>query len=265
MFNVEDSSELDDLEIFEGKKRSRGGSSGDQGRWGRALRQNPLLWQGRFAPAFWTITGSISLAVNIALLVVLILIARELFSLKELVTNQLVGGLYSNFQKMDAAVIDTSVVVEDTISVNDSIIVADTIPVVFDLPLQQETVVTLSADTPISNALVNITTPFFSVTNAPARIVLPAQTELPIILDMSVPVSQTIPIELTVPVELLVPVTLDVPVSIPLNQTQLHEPFIGLQEVVYPYQALLAGTPDSWAEAACQAGPLLCWLLGPDS
>jgi hypothetical protein len=40
---------------------------------------------------------------------------------------------------------------------------------------------------------------------------------------------------LTVPVKTTVPVTLNVPVDIPLEQTQLHEPFVGLQGVVAPY------------------------------
>ncbi len=262
MFQVNDPSEMENLEIFEGKKPSAGHSERPPGPAPGSA--NPLLWQGKFAPAFWTVTGAISLAVNIALMVTLVVIARELFTLKALLNDQLIGGLYGNFQKMDAAVIETSITVEDVINVNDTINVVDTIPVVFDLPLQQDTVVRLSADTPISNALVNINTPFFSVTNAPARIVLPADTELPIILDMSVPVSQTIPIELVVPVDLEVPISLDVPVSIPLNQTQLHEPFVGLQEVLYPYQTMLTDAPDTWAEAACLSGPILCWLLGPD-
>ncbi|MGW8249027.1 MAG: hypothetical protein ACWGO1_00165, partial [Anaerolineales bacterium] len=61
-------------------------------------------------------------------------------------------------------------------------------------------------------------------------------------LDMTVPVSQTIPVQLSVPVDLTVPV------DIPLNQTELHEPFIGLRNVVAPYNSLLSLLPDSWHE-----------------
>jgi hypothetical protein len=32
---------------------------------------------------------------------------------------------------------------------------------------------------------------------------------------------------------------LDVPVDIPLSQTELHEPFVGLREVVEPYYCLV--------------------------
>jgi hypothetical protein len=49
-----------------------------------------------------------------------------------------------------------------------------------------------------------------------------------------------------VPVDAEVPVVLQVPVNIPLSQTELHEPFVGLQEVVAPYQELLGGLPDAW-------------------
>ena len=40
---------------------------------------------------------------------------------------------------------------------------------------------------------------------------------------------------LAVPVRQSVLAVLDVPVNIPLNQTQLHEPFVGLQKVVEPW------------------------------
>jgi hypothetical protein len=77
--------------------------------------------------------------------------------------------------------------------------------------------------------------------NAPANIVLPAGLELPISLDITVPVDQE------------VPVVLEVPVDIPLNQTELHDPFVGLQEVVEPYQGMLGGLPDAWLDTPfCQ-------------
>ena len=76
---------------------------------------------------------------------------------------------------------------------------------------------------------------------APADIVLPVGLELPISLDI------------TVPVDAEVPVVLQVPVNIPLSQTELHEPFVGLQEVVAPYQGLLGDLPDAWLETPfCQ-------------
>jgi hypothetical protein len=73
---------------------------------------------------------------------------------------------------------------------------------------------------------------------------VPAGSRLPIALDITVPVSNTVPINLTVPVD------------IPLEKTELHEPFTGLQNVLAPYQGLLTSFPDSWEETR------LCGLMG---
>lgn len=208
----------------------------------------PLIWQGKIAPAFWTVSSLLSLTVNIVLIVVLILLGRQLFSLKSLLHNELVGGLYQNFELMDQAHIKT------TITVNDTIQVKDTIPVVFNLPLSQNTEVVLTQDTPIQNATI-----FLNGASVPLNIILPKGTLLNIGLNLTVPVSQTIPVVLNVPVKL------QVPVDIALNRTQLHEPFSGLKEVLAPYQDLLAGLPTSWNETPlCGPVPnLLCkWILG---
>ena len=47
------------------------------------------------------------------------------------------------------------------------------------------------------------------------------------------------------------PVALTVPVEIPMSETELHEPFVGLQEVVSPFYWMLIDLPNSWAEAKC--------------
>jgi hypothetical protein len=83
----------------------------------------------------------------------------------------------------------------------------------------------------------------------PTDIVLRQGTKLNIFLDMNVPVDQVIPVELTVPVQLTVPV------DIPLDQTELHQPFVGLQEVLVPYIQLLDELPDSWSELLCNNLP----------
>ena len=57
------------------------------------IKENPRLWQGKFSPAFWTFTGTLSLVVNLILVVILIFLGRELFALKALVSEQLIGGL----------------------------------------------------------------------------------------------------------------------------------------------------------------------------
>jgi len=199
-----------------------------------------FIWQGKLGPAFWTIASLISISVNIVLFVLLILIGRELFAIKDLAANQLVGGLYQNFIKMDQAHIRTTIEVSDTI------------PVVFDLPVQTDTVVVLSQPARIKGANVNLSTGGLTL-RAPSNIVLPAGTELPVTLNIVVPVNTNIPVKLTVPVD------------IPLYQTELHEPFNGLQDVVAPYYDLLISPPNSWQDTSLcdpQANWLCHWLTG---
>ena len=191
-------------------------------------RVRRFFWQGKFAPAFWTVAGLFSIGLNIILIVAVIILGQQLFALNGLIEDGLIGGLYDNFVAMDEATIVTSVTVEDTI------------PVQFDLPVTANTKVTLTEPTQINGASVVITTGVLNI-NAPANIVLPAGLELPIALNITVPVDQE------------VPVVLEVPVDIPLNQTELHEPFVGLQEVVAPYRQLLGDLPDAWMETpVCQ-------------
>jgi hypothetical protein len=208
----------------------------------QSIHWERVLWQGKVGPAFWNLSSVISLSVNVVLFVMLILLARELFALKQMVSNQLIGGLYENFVKMDQAHILTTIQVQDTIQVN------DTMPVVFDLPLQQQTEVKLTSDTAVKNATI-----YLNGQAVPLDLVLKKGTRLNIALDLVVPVSQTIPVQLTVPVNL------KVPVDIALDQTDLHQPFTGLQGVVYPYHELLHGLPNAWDETPL-CGPLTGWF-----
>jgi hypothetical protein len=182
------------------------------------------LWQGKIGPAFWTVASLLSLIVNIILVVALLLLGRQVFALKTLLSQQLIGGLYQNFVRMDEARIATSIQVQDTI------------PVSFDLPVTTTTTVRLTESTRVRNARVNLRTGGLTITNAPTSIILPAGTELPVALDFVLPVQASIPVNLTVPVD------------IPLNETELHEPFVGLQEVISPYNEMLSASPRSWNE-----------------
>lgn len=212
------------------------------------------IWQGKIGPAFWTIASAISIAVNIILIVILLILGQQLFALKQLVEVQLVGGLNANFKQMDEAHIITEINVQDTIRVQDTIQVDDTIPVVFNLPLNQSTEISLIEDTPIRNATV-----FLNNQPVPTNLILRRGTKLGVAINLTVPVSQTIPVQLTVPVDLTVPVNLTVPVDIPLNETDLHGPFIGLQGVVSPYEALLKDLPNNWQDTPL-CSPLTNWF-----
>ena len=80
----------------------------------------------------------------------------------------------------------------------------------------------------ISGALVTVNTGGLNINNARANIVLPQGTVLPIFIQ-----------NLAVPVDQKVLAELEVAVDIPLNATDLHEPFVGLQKVVEPYYCMI--------------------------
>jgi hypothetical protein len=176
----------------------------------------------KFLETFWTIASVISLAVNIGVVIALLVVMQMLggpkatFSLAQDEASGLLGGLYNNFVKMDQASIKTTIHVEKEI------------PVQFSLNVSGPTDVTLSRDVAISGALVTVNTGGLNINNARANIVLPAGTVLPINIQ-----------NLVVPVDQKVLAVLDVPVDIPLNQTELHEPFVGLQKVVEPFYCML--------------------------
>jgi hypothetical protein len=215
--------------------------SSDPGKLLRAGRENPgrrlhafeaaakkapparLPWHFRLRPnrerthrAYWDVTATLSLFVNVVLAVLLIIMAGQIRNLKTTVNktvNDLLGGLYGNFVKMDQA------------SINTTIMVNAQIPLDFNLPVSQNTQVVLTSDVSIPRAHVVINTGGLNI-NAQANVTLPAGTSLPIALNLNIPVQSTIPI------------SLQVPVNIPMNQTELHEPFTGLQTSLRPLYCL---------------------------
>jgi hypothetical protein len=176
-------------------------------------------WSFKFMPAFWTIASLISLTANIILIVILLILFQMLGAIQGTANDKvsgLLGGLYANFVKMDQASIQTSIHVEKEI------------PVQFSLNVSGPTNVTLSQPVTISGATVWVQTGGLNIRDANATIVLPAGVILPINIE-----------NLVVPVDQKVPAVLDVPVDIPLAQTELHEPFVGLQQVVKPWYCLI--------------------------
>lgn len=191
----------------------------------------------RFAPAFWTIASTLSLSVNVILIVVLLFLLNYVSKLNLQINEMLeyaklpeetVKGLYENFVLMDNA------------HIRRDIPVSLEVPVKFDIAINTQTEVVLSQDTPITQARVTLSTGGLNITNAPANIVLPAGTRLPINLSLVVPVDKTVPVSLVVRVD------------IPLNETDLHDPFTGLQQVVQPLYCLLD------PQATSNAGLMLC-------
>ena len=159
--------------------------------------------------AYWDVTTTFSLIVNAILVGLLFVMAGQIRNLKTTV-NSLLGGLYSNFVKMDQASINTTITVDTQIPLN------------FNLPISQNTDVILTSAVFIPGARVTINSGALTIDNAPANVTLPLGTSLPIALNLNIPVQVTLPI------------SLQVPVNIPLSQTELHEPFTGLQTTLRP-------------------------------
>lgn len=171
----------------------------------------------RFLPAFWTIASLISLGVNIVLIVILLIALQMLGALQVTADDQisgLLGGLYHNFVKMDQATITRTIPVDANIPLN------------IVVPVQATTRIILAESVVIPNAHVRINTGSLNI-DADAAVTLPANTALMVTLDFPLNVQNTIPVHL------------DVPVNIPLWETQLHEPFVGLQQVVEPWYCLV--------------------------
>lgn len=180
----------------------------------------------RFGPAFWTVTGILSLVVNAILIAVLLGLYNTLGQLQSLqgtasnIGSSVLGGLYTNFEKMDRATIKTVIPVDAQIPLN------------INVPVQTTTQITLSETVNIPNAQVVINTGGLNI-NSNARVTLPAGTPLMVNLNFNLPVQTTIPVHL------------DVPVNIPMTETELHEPFVGLQEVVRPWYCLVEPNASS--------------------
>ena len=184
-----------------------------------------------FGSAFWTVASLLSLTVNIILIAVLVYLGSQFSNIKHMVRDDVLAGLYTNFALMDQASIKTTIPIHTTV------------PAKFNLPLDTDTVVVLSKDTRIAGARVTLNTGGLTIVNAPTDITLPAGTRLPIHLTIQVPVDQQIPVDLSVDV------------NIPLNQTDLHKPFVGLQNLVAPYYVMVSNMPESWSDMVCGTPP----------
>ncbi|HUH99145.1 MAG TPA: hypothetical protein VLZ89_17430 [Anaerolineales bacterium] len=173
----------------------------------------------QFLPALWTVASLISMGVNIILLLVLISALRSLGGLNlGQVGTGLAGGLYSNFERMDAAHIKTDIPVQSSL------------PLSLSIPVQTTTNISLAEAVEIPNAHVKISTGTFNI-DSDADVTLPAGTNLNVVLNFSVPVQTT------------VPVALHIPVDIALDQTDLHPALAGLESTIKPLYCVL--NPDA--------------------
>jgi hypothetical protein len=200
-------------------------------------QQNPqpagrTWWNSGFFPVFWTIASALSLTVNVVLCLLVLGLLSVRGPLQKTVTGQstgVLGGLYSNFQAMDQATIRSNIPVDASIPLN------------IMVPVNNAGATITMVGAPAEfDAHVVINTPILKI-NAPARVTL---------LRSITPLSVNLR-DLVVPVQTSVPVHLDVPVNIPLNQTELHQPFVGLQEVVRPWYCLFLPQSDALYLQTC--------------
>jgi hypothetical protein len=187
----------------------------------------------------WRFMVIFSFIVNIVLVVVVIVLALLLFDIKNNIVTPLVAGLHSSFVGLDQATIDWTIPVRDSI------------PVAFDLPLEQNTVVVLTENVPLT-VLASISAPALQVNSATVFLTLPAGTRLPVALNLNVPVSTDID------------VSLDVRAVIPLDQTQLHDAFDNLRLIFEPITRALYNLPNDYPAAAQLAADILNGTPAPN-
>ncbi len=171
----------------------------------------------KIGPAFWTVTGILSLITNAVLIAILLIVIQTLGKIQLTAGDATVGivsGLYDNFDKMKNAHIVTTIPV-----------VLTDVPVNFVLGYSTDTEVVLTTDVPIQ-ANVSINAGIINI-NGPANIVLQQGTRLPVHLDLQIPVQTTVDINQ----QLLV--------DIPIASTELSVHFQGLQDTIKPIYCLL--------------------------
>lgn len=177
------------------------------------------IWEGKLWSAFKNAAIFISFGINMVLLVFLILAAFYIIPTSKMIAEPLVSGLHQSFVDMSEAHITRTIVVQDSI------------PVVFDIPVQAKAVATLTEPVPMSLPTTFVLPGGGGFINGNVSLALPAGTGLPVEFSMIVPVSETVPIEISVAVD------------IPLQETELSEPFMALQTLVAPFDKFLSGLP----------------------
>ncbi|NTU62644.1 MAG: hypothetical protein HGB05_04410 [Chloroflexi bacterium] len=159
-----------------------------------------------------------SMVINLILIVVVFVLLNQVGSIK-LTLNSVLGQLDAAFEGLG------QVVITDTIKISQQV------PVQFDLPLNQDTVVTTQAPVPI-NTQATFSLGQFGSINGLVSLQLPAGTRLPVHLELTVPVSNAIP------------VVFDQPISIPLAEKGLGPVVAKLRAALAPIIDLVRQLPD---------------------
>ena len=172
----------------------------------------------KFWDAAKTITLIASMIIDLILIVAVVILANQVGSIK-MTLNAVLGQLDSAFKDLG------QVVITDSIKINQQV------PVRFDLPLNQDTVVTTQAPVPITTQANFSLGPYGSI-NGTVSLQLPAGTSLPVHLQLIVPVSNTIP------------VVFAQPISIPLAEKGLGSVVGKLRGALAPIIGVVQQLPD---------------------
>lgn len=170
-----------------------------------------------------------SFIVNLILVLVVVVLALTIFEIKNSLVTPLVAGLHSSFVGLDESTIDWTIPVRDSI------------PVRLNIPLQTDTIVTLTDNVPLF-VQADITLPGGGGNlSATVNLTLPVGLELPVALDLNVPVDE------------MLDIALDVRAVIPISETQLHDPINNLRLTFEPIVRALYNLPNDFASAVDMA------------
>ncbi len=164
------------------------------------------------------LTLVVSMVINLILIIVVFVLINQVGAIKTTLANVL-GQLDSAFEGLGAASI------RDTIKINQQV------PVRFELPLNQDTVVTTRGPVPI-NTQATFSLGQFGSINGVVSLQLPAGTQLPVHLELNVPVSNSIP------------VVFDQPINIPLAERGLGPVVAKLRSALGPIIGVVQQLPD---------------------
>jgi hypothetical protein len=172
----------------------------------------------KFWDAAKTLTLIVSMVINLILIVAVVILANQVGAIK-MTLNSVLGQLDSAFEGLGQAVIS------DTIKIDQRV------PVQFELPLEQDTVVTTQSPVPITTQATFSLGQFGSI-NGTVSLQLPTGTSLPVHLKLTVPVSDSIP------------VVFDQPINIPLAEKGLGPVVAKLRAALAPIIDLVDQLPD---------------------
>jgi hypothetical protein len=181
----------------------------------------PRINLGKPGENFWRSLTVISVVLNLVLVFGLIALGNSLFGIKDAFDESI-------FDKAAKAMS-----IEEGASLSTSIRVQDEVPVTIEVPLNRNTVVTLSEPAQIDGASISIRSATLSI-DAPASLTLPVGAELPLALDLSVTVDTIVPIDLTVPVEF------------PIAESEVGDSLNAMQGLLEPYRSVVSEMPGCW-------------------